>query len=147
MAGSYNHVVLVGRVAADPELKQTQNGKSVTSFRLAVDRVLNNKETPDKQTYFFGVSVWGQRAERAAEFVQKGRLVLVSGRLQVREWTDRDSNKRTNLDVNADDFQMLDARPGAGGGEAYRPSGAAAGASSSLPEYEYNATTDEEVPF
>lgn len=146
MAGSYNHVVLVGRVTADPELKQTPQGVNVTSFRLAVDRVLNNRETPDKQTYFFGVSVWRQRAERAAEFLQKGRLVLVSGRLQVREWTDRDGNKRTNIDVTADDFQMLDSR-GAGGDAATRAMAPAASGGGNLPDFEYNEATDEEVPF
>lgn len=143
MAGSYNHIVLVGRLVADPELRQTQQGVPVTSFRIAVDRPRG--KDGEKQTDFFGVSIWRQRAERAAEFLQKGRLVLIAGRVQLREYTDRDNNKRMSVDVVADDFQMLDSRPGgANGGGGARTAGAAS--STELPDYEYNAA-DEEVPF
>jgi single-strand DNA-binding protein len=142
VAGSYNHIVLVGRLVADPELRQTQAGVPVTSFRIAVDRP--KSRDGEKQTDFFGVSIWRQRAERAAEFLQKGRLVLIAGRVQIREYTDRDNNKRTAVDVVADDFQMLDSRPtGEGGQRGAAPAAAPAG---DLPEYEYNAA-DEEVPF
>jgi single-strand DNA-binding protein len=143
VAGSYNHITLVGRLVADPELRQTQGGIPVTSFRIAVDRP--KSRDGERQTDFFGVSIWRQRAERAAEFLQKGRLVLISGRVQIREYTDRDNNKRTAVDVVADDFQMLDSRPtGEGGGS--RPAPVAAEPNSNLPEYEYNPA-DEEVPF
>ena len=148
MAGSYNHIVLVGRLVADPELRQTQQGVSVCSFRIAVDRQ-KSRDGGEKQTDFFGVSVWRERGERAAEFLQKGRLVLIAGRVQIREYTDRENNKRTSVDVNADDFQMLDSRPGAGPGQdagAARQSAPAA-TGSNLPDFEYNETTDEEVPF
>ena len=142
MAGSYNHIVLVGRLVADPELRQTQSGVSVTSFRLAVDRPKGRDG--ERQTDFFGVSIWRQRAERAAEFLQKGRLVLVSGRVQIRQYTDRENNQRTAVDVVADDFQMLDSRPS---GDSSASRGASPnGGSSDLPEYEYNPA-DEEVPF
>jgi single-strand DNA-binding protein len=143
MAGSYNHIVLVGRLVADPELRQTQSGVPVTSFRIAVDRPKGRDG--EKQTDFFGVSIWRQRAERAAEFLQKGRLVLISGRVQIREYTDRDNNKRTAVDVVADDFQMLDSRP-AGDGGGPRNAGSTAAPNAELPEYEYNPA-DEEVPF
>lgn len=143
MAGSYNHIVLVGRLVADPELRQTQAGVPVTSFRIAVDRP--RAKDGERQTDFFGVSIWRQRAERAAEFLQKGRLVLISGRLQIREYTDRENNKRTAVDVVADDFQMLDSRPGSEPGAARVPANSGSG-SAELPEYEYNAA-DEEVPF
>ncbi len=142
MAGSYNRIVLVGRLVADPELRQTQQGIPVTSFRIAVDRP--KSKDGEKQTDFFGVSIWRQRAERAAEFLQKGRLVLVSGRVQIREYTDRDNNRRTAVDVVADDFQMLDSRPGADAQAAGRAAAPSAG--NDLPEYEYNPA-DEEVPF
>jgi single-strand DNA-binding protein len=143
MAGSYNHIVLVGRLVADPELRQTQSGVPVTSFRIAVDRP--KSRDGEKQTDFFGVSIWRNRAERAAEFLQKGRLVLISGRVQIREYTDRDNNKRTAVDVVADDFQMLDSRPTGDGGGSRNP-GSAAAPNAELPEYEYNPA-DEEVPF
>ncbi|HME82729.1 MAG TPA: single-stranded DNA-binding protein [Candidatus Eremiobacteraceae bacterium] len=144
MAGTYNHIVLVGRLVADPELRQTQAGIPVTSFRIAVDRQ-RGRDGGEKQTDFFGVSIWRQRAERAAEFLQKGRLVLISGRCQIREYTDKENNRRTAVEVVADDFQMLDSRPGgAGGASAERPAPAPAG---ELPEYKYDAETEEEVPF
>lgn len=142
MAGSYNHVVLVGRLVADPELRQTQDGTPVASFRIAVDRP-RGRSGGEKQTDFFGVSIWRQRGERAAEFLQKGRLVLISGRVQIREWTDKDNNKRTSVDVVADDFQMLDSRPGTGTAER----APAPGAPAELPEYKYDAEAEEEVPF
>jgi len=145
VAGSYNHIVLVGRLVADPELRQTQDGTPVCSFRIAVDRP-RGRAGGEKQTDFFGVSIWRQRGERAAEFLQKGRLVLISGRVQIREYTDKENNRRTAVDVVADDFQMLDSRPsvGSGGGERVP---AAAAASSDLPEYKYDAESEEEVPF
>ena len=146
MAGSFNHVVLVGRLVADPELRQTQDGTPVASFRLAVDRQ-RGRSGGEKQTDFFGVSIWRQRGERAAEFLQKGRLVLVSGRVQVREWTDKDNNKRTSVDVVADDFQMLDSRPGTGAAPGTAFAERAPGAPSELPEYKYDAESEEEVPF
>jgi single-strand DNA-binding protein len=142
MAGSFNHIVLVGRLVADPELRQTQDGTPVCSFRIAVDRQ-RGRAGGDRQTDFFGVSVWRQRGERAAEFLQKGRLVLISGRCQIREYTDKENNRRTAVDVVADDFQMLDSRPGAAG-EARPPSGQPA---ADLPDYKYDPATEEEVPF
>jgi single-strand DNA-binding protein len=143
VAGTYNHIVLVGRLVADPELRQTQGGIPVTSFRIAVDRQ-RGRDGGEKQTDFFGVSIWRQRAERAAEFLQKGRLVLISGRCQIREYTDKENNRRTAVEVVADDFQMLDSRPGTGGAAAERP---AASTPSDLPEYKYDAESEEEVPF
>ena len=147
MAGSYNHIVLVGRLVADPELRQTQDGTQVCSFRIAVDRP-KRRDATDKQTDFFGVSVWRQRAEIAAKYLQKGKSVLVSGRLQIREYTDRDNNKRTAVDVTADDFQFMDSRSDGdgGGGARPRPAPAQNAQGGDLPTYEYT-DADEEVPF
>jgi len=142
MAGSYNHIVLVGRLVADPELRQTQDGTPVTSFRIAVNRPKGR--SGQEQTDFFGVSVWRQRAEVAAKYLQKGRPVLVAGRLQIREYTDREGNKRTAVEVTADDFQFMDSRSAENGaGRAPAP----AGAKSDLPDFEYQGDSDEEVPF
>jgi single-strand DNA-binding protein len=147
MAGSYNHIVLVGRLVADPELRQTQDGTQVCSFRIAVDRP-KRRDATEKQTDFFGVSVWRQRAEIAAKYMQKGKSVLVSGRLQIREYTDRDNNKRTAVEVTADDFQFMDSRSDGDGGGGARPRAAAppSATGADLPTYEYS-DADEEVPF
>src|SRR4029077_6286803 len=147
MAGSYNHIVLVGRLVADPELRQTQDGTQVCSFRIAVDRP-KRRDAAEKQTHFFGVSVWRQRAEIAAKYLQKGKSVLISGRLQIREYVDRENNKRTAVEVTADDFQFMDSRSDGDGGGAPRPRPAAekTAAGSDLPNYEYT-DADEEVPF
>ena len=146
MAGSYNHIVLVGRLVADPELRQTQDGTPVTSFRIAVNRPKGR--SGQEQTDFFGVSVWRQRAEAAAKYLQKGRPVLVSGRLQIREYTDREGNKRTAVEVSADDFQFMDSKPaGDNGGAPRQAASATSTASSDLAEYEFHSDADEEVPF
>ncbi len=145
MAGSYNHIVLVGRLVADPELRQTQDGTPVASFRIAVNRPKGR--SGQEQTDFFGVSVWRQRAEIAAKYLQKGKPVLVAGRLQIREYTDREGNKRTAVEVTADDFQFMDSRSADNGGGGARPPAPAAHGSSDLPEYEFQGETDEEVPF
>ncbi len=148
MAGSFNHIVLVGRLVADPELRQTQAGVPVASFRIAVDR-RRGRAGGEKETDFFGVSIWRERGERAAEFLQKGRLVLISGRCQIREYTDKDNNRRTAVEVQADDFQMLDSRPGGGGdaGTYSKPASAPSTPGGDLPEYKYDAEAEEEVPF
>jgi len=145
MAGSYNHIVLVGRVVNDPELRQTQTGVSVTSFRIAVDRP-RGRDSGDRQTDFFGVSIWRQRAERAAEFLRKGRLVLISGKCQIREYTDRENNRRTAVEVTADDFQMLDSKGSVDAGMPPVGEHPPAAAPSNLPDYEMQ-DADEEVPF
>jgi single-strand DNA-binding protein len=145
VAGSYNHIVLVGRLVADPELRQTQDGTPVTSFRIAVNRPKGR--SGQEQTDFFGVSVWRQRAEVAAKYLQKGKPVLVAGRLQIREYTDREGNKRTAVEVTADDFQFMDSRPADNGGGARPPAPAPQAASSELPDYEFQGDADEEVPF
>ena len=102
-----------------------------------------------EQTDFFGVSVWRQRAEIAAKYLQKGKPVLVSGRLQIREYTDREGNKRTAVEVTADDFQFMDSRSADNGGGASRQpaSSSPSQPAGDLPEYEFRGDADEEVPF
>ena len=93
-----NHVVLMGRFTADPELKQTQNGISVTSFTLAVDRNFNGKNE-EKQTDFINCVAWRQTAEFISKYFSKGKLVAVEGSLQVRNYTDKNDNKRQVVEV------------------------------------------------
>lgn len=102
-----NVVALVGRVVADPELKYTPSGIAVCSFRIAVDRRFKS-ESGEKQTDFIDIVAWRQSAEFAANYLSKGRLVAVDGRLQQRSWVQQDGQKRSKVEVVADNVQGLD---------------------------------------
>ena len=105
-----NHIVLMGRLVRDPELRRTQSGIAVTSFRIAVDRDFQSRESGERQTDFIDIVAWRNTAEFAAKYFQKGRMVVVSGRLQMRDWTDRDNNKRTTAEVVADNLYFGDSK-------------------------------------
>lgn len=101
-----NRVVLIGRLATDPELKYTPSGIAVTNFVLAVDRRPNSQG--EKETDFITIIAWRQSAEFAANYLTKGRLVAVDGRLQIRSWVAQDGTKRKVAEVVADDLRGLD---------------------------------------
>ena len=96
-----NSVCLMGRLTADPELKSTQSGVSVCSFRIAVDRTYTPKGQ-EKQTDFINIVTWRSTAEFVSRYFRKGQLVAVQGSIQTSQYTDRDGNKRTTFDVVAD---------------------------------------------
>jgi len=100
---SVNRVILVGRLVADPELRTTGSGLSVTTIRIAT----NDRERPE----FHDVVLWRQQADFAAEYVAKGQLVYVEGRLQSRSWEAVDGSKRRSVEVVSDRFQALSSRP------------------------------------
>ncbi len=102
-----NVVVLVGRLVADPELKYTPNGVAVCQLRIAVDRRFKN-ESGERESDFFDVVAWRQSAEFAANYLTKGRLIAVHGRLQSRSWVQQDGQKRSKVEVVADNIQGLD---------------------------------------
>lgn len=106
-----NHVTIMGRLTADPELRHTGESLAVTSFRLAVDRDFKDKETGEKKADFFNVVCWRQTAEFAARYLTKGRMAAVSGRLQARDYTDREGHKRTAIEIVADNVYFADSRP------------------------------------
>jgi single-strand DNA-binding protein len=119
----------MGRLTRDPELRHTQNNTPVTSFRLAVDRrVRRDTNDPNQQTAdFIDVVAWQQQAEFVAKWFRKGQLVAVTGRLQQRDWKDKDGNNRTAFEVVANECHFAERRsdgPGVGGG-GYPPPGAA----------------------
>ena len=97
-----NKICLMGRLTRDPELRKTQSGTAVTSFTLAVDRDFGNKENGTKETDFIDCVAWRNTAEFIAKYFGKGRLVVVSGSLQIRNWTDKDGGKRRNAEVIVD---------------------------------------------
>ena len=102
-----NVVVLIGRMVADPELKYTPSGVAVCSFRIAVDR-WRKSETGEKEADFIDIVTWRQSAEFAANYLSKGRLVAVHGRIQVRSWVQQDGQKRWKTEIVADNLQGLD---------------------------------------
>jgi len=112
-----NKIFIMGRLARDPELRRTQAGVPVASFRLAVDRDFKDKSTGEKATDWIDVVAWRQTAEFVHRYFTKGRMAIVEGRLQMRDWTDKDGNKRTSAEVVADNIYFGDSkRDGDGGG-------------------------------
>ena len=106
-----NHIVLMGRLTRDPELRRTGSGIPVTTFALAVDRDFgSNKETGEKETDFIDIVTWRNTAEFVAKYFTKGRMAVVSGRLQIRTWNDKDGNKRRSAEVVADNVYFGDSR-------------------------------------
>ena len=99
---SLNVIVIQGRLTRDPELRRTGSGLAVASFSVAVDRDWPSKETGEKETDFIDCVAWRQTGEFVSKYFQKGSLIVVSGRLQIRTWTDKDSNKRKTAEIVAD---------------------------------------------
>ncbi len=111
-----NKVIIMGRLARDPELRRTQSGVSVTSFRIACDRDFKS-QSGEKETDWIDVVAWRNTAEFVSKYFTKGRMAIVEGRLQTRDWTDKDGNKRTAVEVVADNVYFGDSkRDGQGGG-------------------------------
>lgn len=108
-----NSVCLMGRLTADPELKSTQSGVSVCSFRIAVDRTYQPKGQ-EKQTDFINIVTWRGTAEFVSRYFRKGQLVAVQGSIQTSQYTDRDGNKRTAFDVVADNVFFAEKKAESG---------------------------------
>ena len=111
-----NHIVLMGRLTRDPELRRTGSGVPVASFTVAVDRDFGSREGGEKETDFIDIVAWRNTAEFVSKYFAKGRMAVVSGRLQIRNWNDKDGNKRRSAEVVADNVYFGDSkRDGAGG--------------------------------
>ena len=104
-----NKIILMGRLTRDPELRRTQSGTAVTSFSLAVDRDFKS-QGGDKETDFIDIVAWRNTAEFVSKYFTKGRMAVVEGRLQIRDWTDRDGGKRRSAEVIADNVYFGDSR-------------------------------------
>lgn len=127
-----NHIVIMGRLCADPELRRTNSGTPVTSFTLAVDRDFKS-QSGEKEADFVPVIAWRNTAEFVSKYFTKGRMAVVEGRLQMRNWTDKDGNKRTTAEVVADHVYFGDTKR----------------EDSSTSEQEYNEVQEEDgdLPF
>src|SRR5487761_1388785 len=140
MARSLNQVTLMGNLTRDPELRQTPNGQSVTSFSLALNRSYKDASGEWQEvTDYIDIVCWGPLAERVAQYLSKGRRCLVQGRLQSRNW-EQDGNKRSKVEVLANDVTFLDSRGGGDSEGGY--SGGAGNSSASAPA----ATEDKPKP-
>lgn len=105
-----NHIFLMGRLTRDPELRYTQNQTPVASFTLAVDRDFTGKDGGEKQTDFIDCVAWKSTGEFANKYFTKGRMAIVSGRLQLRDWTDKEGNKRRSAEVVVDSMYFGDSK-------------------------------------
>ena len=115
-----NHIVIMGRLTRDPELRRTGSGIAVASFSVAVDRDFGGRDGGEKETDFIDCVAWRQTGEFVSKYFTKGRMIVVSGRLQIRSWTDKDGNKRRTAEVVADNVYFGDSkRDNNDGGNAY----------------------------
>ena len=118
---SVNKVILVGRLGRDPETRYTGGGQAVANFSVATDETYKDKAGErQKRTEWHKIVVWGKQAEIAQQYLKKGSLVFIEGRIQSREWQDKEGQKRTSFEIVATNFRMLGGRGdgGAGGGGA-----------------------------
>lgn len=105
-----NHIVIMGRLTRDPELKTTNSGIPVVSFSIAVDRDFADKESGERGVDFIDVTAWRHTAEFVSRYFTKGRMAVVSGRLQTRNWTDKDGNKRKAVEIVAENVYFGDSK-------------------------------------
>lgn len=105
-----NHIVIMGRFTRDPELKTTNSGVPVVSFSIAVDRDFADKESGERGVDFVDVTAWRHTAEFVSRYFTKGRMAVISGRLQTRNWTDKDGNKRKAVEVVAENVYFGDSK-------------------------------------
>ena len=105
-----NHITIMGRLTRDPELRYTQSRTPVASFSLAVDRDFGSRDGGEKQTDFIDCVAWRSTAEFVSKYFQKGSMAVVSGRLQIRDWTDREGGKRRSAEVVVDNIYFGESR-------------------------------------
>ena len=155
--GNINRVVLTGNLTRDPDLRTLpSSGNSVCSLRLACNGRRKNNETGqwEDQPNYFDITVWGAQGENCAKYLSKGRPVAIDGRLQWREWTDKEGNKRQSVDIIAESVQFLGSRDDAGNGNGNGFSSGARQTESDVPidtgDFErtpVGAGADEDIPF
>ena len=114
-----NHITIMGRLVRDPELRRTGSGVAVASFTVAVDRDFGGRDGGEKETDFIDCVAWRQTGEFVSKYFTKGRMIVVSGRLQIRSWTDKDGNKRRTAEVVADNCYFGDSKRDNDGGSSY----------------------------
>jgi len=142
---SVNRAILVGRLGRDPETRYTSGGQAVCNFTLATDETYRDRAGErQKRTEWHRIVAWGKLAEICQQYLKKGSLVFVEGRIQSRQWDDRDGNKRTTVEIVASGMRMLSPRGEAAPPEAEAPAAPAAedAGAAAAPEI-----SDEDIPF
>ena len=114
-----NHITIMGRLTRDPELRRTGSGVAVASFTVAVDRDFGGRDGGEKETDFIDCVAWRQTGEFVSKYFTKGSMIVVSGRLQIRSWTDKDGNKRRTAEVVADNVYFGESRRSNEGNSSY----------------------------
>ena len=114
-----NHITIMGRLTRDPELRRTGSGIAVTSFTVAVDRDFGGRDGGEKETDFIDCVAWRQTGEFVSKYFTKGSMIVVSGRLQIRNWNDKDGNKRRSAEVVADNVYFGESKRSAEGNSSY----------------------------
>lgn len=138
-----NKIFLQGRLVADPELRHTQQGTAVASFRMAVDRDFKSKDPGASNTDFINIVAWRNTAEFVSRYFTKGRMAVVEGRLQMREYTDKGGNKRTVAEVVSNNVYFGDSKRNSESGANASYDGAPDGP----PDFDELEDDDEELPF
>ena len=147
-----NKIIIMGRLTRDPELRRTGSGTAVTSFSLAVDRDFKS-QNGEKETDFIDVVAWRSTAELVIKYFTTGRMAVVEGRLQIRDWTDRDGGKRRSAEVIAENVYFGDSKRDSAGDYGYAPAyGAPAGRAPAAPvgghsDFAEIGEEDGELPF
>ncbi len=146
-----NRIIIMGRLTRDPELRHTQTGTAVASFSLAVDRDFKNKESGEKATDFIDVVCWRSTAEFVSKYFTKGRMAVAEGRLQIRDWTDKEGGKRRSAEVIAENVYFGDAKKdgesGGSGGGYSAPTAAYSAPADSGDQFSELSDDDGELPF
>ena len=114
-----NHITIMGRLTRDPELRRTGSGIAVASFTVAVDRDFSGRDGGEKETDFIDCVAWRQTGEFVSKYFTKGSMIVVSGRLQIRNWNDKEGNKRRSAEVVADNVYFGESKRGSDSGSAY----------------------------
>ena len=144
---SVNRAILVGRLGRDPETRYTSAGQAVCNFTLATDETYKDRNGErQKRTEWHRIVVWGKQAEIAQQYLHKGSLIFVEGRIQTRQWDDREGQKRTTVEIVANNFRMLGGRGEGGGMAAGASAGAGAGVGDMEPQAGAAAAGAEEMP-
>jgi len=144
--GSVNKVILVGNLGRDAELRYTPGGAAVATLNMATTEVWNDRnQQRQEKTEWHRIVLWGKQAESLQEYLTKGKQIYVEGRLQTRQWDDKDGNKRYTTEIKADRITLLGGAGGAGGGGRSMDRGGAQGGGMEEPPME--PITDDDIPF